>query len=306
MIRYFLKNRNDKILRVIDSPKVGSWISVENPSEKELIDLSEKFNLEADICLDALDPFEVPRIENEEGNNYIFTRFAHKSEDKIVTSPILFIITSKFLITISLEQLPFMTRFINNKIEFLTTQKTKFLIQMFFEIHRDYQRLVNAIHKDIRNLSTDLENINNKDISKFVRFETIFNDFLFGLEPALITLKKLMTGKFVKLFEGDLGLVEELLVDNEQLVAICKSNLKGIVNIRESHSSILNSNLNKTMKLLTALTAILTIPTMIFSFYGMNVALPTQHNPLAFLGIIIFTLIISLGIMTYFIKSDLL
>jgi len=306
MIKYLFKNTKDKLLKTIQKPKTGSWISVENPTEKELLDFSEKFSLEQDICLDSLDPFEVPRIENEEGNTYIFTRFAHKVGDKITTSPILFIITSKFVMTVSSKPLPFLKRFLNNKIEFSTTQKVRFLAQMFSEIHRDYEKLVNSIHRSIRNLSKDLESIDNKDISKFVRFETNFNDFLFGLEPTNITLKKLLSKKFIKLHGDDEDLIEELYIDNEQLMAICESNLKGIVNIRESHSSIVSNNLNKTMKLLTSITVILTIPTMVSSFYGMNVDLPFHSSSLAFLGILTFTLAISFGLLAFFMKRDLL
>lgn len=306
MFEYLFKNRKDKVLKAIKEPRIGAWIKVEDPTEKELLDMSEEFKLESDILLDALDPFEVPRIEEEDGKTYIFTRFAHKSGDKVTTSPILFIITPKYLISISTQPLPFLSRFLNNRIEFYTTQKTKFLVQIFSEIHHDYQRLVNSIHKDIRNLSKDLENIDNKDIGKFVRFETIFNDFLFGLEPTNIALKKLLSGKFVKLYEDDKDLIEELFVDNEQLIALCKSNLKGIVNIRESHSSILTNNLNKTMKLLTSVTVILTIPTMVSSFYGMNVHLPFQENPMAFLGIFLFTIAVSFGLLAIFMKRDLL
>lgn len=306
MIQYLFKNRKDKILRTIDAPRIGVWINIQDPTEKELLDFSEEFNLESDICLDALDPFEVPRIEREDGKTYIFTRFAHKIGERIATSPILFVVTPKYLITISSQPLPFLARILDNKIEFFTTQQTKFLVQIFSEIHRDFQKLVNVIHKDIRNLSKDLESIDNKDINKFVRFETVFNDFLFGLEPANMTLKKLLSGKFVKLYEDDEDLVEELFVDNEQLVAICKSNLKGIMNIRESHSSIISNNLNKTMKLLTSVTVILTIPTMVSSFYGMNVDLPFQNHPFAFLGVFVFTIAVSFGLLAIFMKRDLL
>ena len=101
-------------------------------------------------------------------------------------------------------------------------------------------------------------------------------------------------------------MIEDLLVDHEQLIRICKSNQKGIFNIRESHSSLLSHNLNKTMKLLTSVTVILTIPTMVSSFYGMNVDLPLQGHPLAFLGVLAITTIISISLLVIFNKRDLL
>jgi len=306
MIQHFYRNRKNSRLQLLSEYKVGSWISVEDPTENELIELAKKLNLEEDILLDALDPFEVPRIEKEGATTYVFTRFAHKLGDKITTSPLLIVVSGSFIITISVKTLPFLDKFINGKVEFFTTQRTQLLMLVFVEMHKDYQRLVNAIHKNIRNISSDLEQIDNKDIGTFVKFETLFNDFLFGLEPTNLALKKFASGKFVKLYDEDRDLIEDLLVDNEQLIRICKSNQKGIFNIRESHSSILSNNLNKTMKLLTSLTVILTIPTMVFSFYGMNVGLPFQSHPLAFLLIIAGTLVVSFGLLAAFNKKDLL
>lgn len=306
MIQYLYKNRKNIKLQLLSEYKMGAWISVENPTEQELLTLADRLHLELDILLDALDPFEVPRIEKEGGVTYIFARFAHKNDDKIVTSPVLIVVSDTFLITISLKALPFLDKFLQEKVEFYTTQKTKLLILLFIEMQKDYQRLVNAINKNIRNISLDLDQIDNKEILKIVKFETLFNDFLFGLEPMGIALKKFASGKFLKLYAEDEDLVEELLVDNEQLILLCKTNQKGILNLRESHYSVLSNNLNKTMKLLTSVTVILTIPTMVSSFFGMNVGLPFQENPLAFLLILAITLILSFGLLAFFNKRDLL
>ncbi len=306
MTQFYYRNRKNTKLQELPAYKMGSWINIENPTEQELISLAEELHLETDVLLDALDPFEVPRIEKEDNATYVFTRFAHKSGDKITTSPVLFVVSNSFFMTVSQKPVPFLEKFTQGKISFFTTQKTKLLMLLFVEIHKDYQRLVNAIHKNIRNISSDLEQIDNKDISTFVKFETLFNDFLFGLEPTNLALKKFASGKYVRLYEEDKDLIEDLLIDNEQLIRLCKSNQKGIFNIRESHSSVLSNNLNKTMKLLTSVTVILTIPTMVSSFYGMNVGLPLQDHPLAFLFILAFTLIVSFGLLAVFNKRDLL
>ncbi len=120
MIQYLYKNQNHTKLQLLNDFKVGSWISVEDPTEQELLTLSEKLNLEPDILLDALDPFEVPRIEKEEGITYIFARFAHKNGDKIITSPVLMVVSADFLITVSVKALPFIGQFIQEKVEFYT------------------------------------------------------------------------------------------------------------------------------------------------------------------------------------------
>lgn len=306
MIQYFYKNRNNAKLQQLNECKIGSWISVTDPTEQELLSLAQRLGLEPDILLDALDPYEVPRIEKEDAVTYIFARFAYKNEDKIITSPILIVVSSDFLITISVKALPFLHKFTAEKIEFYTTQKTKLLILLFMEVQKDYERLVNALNKNIRNISSDLDHIDTKEIVTLVKFEALFNDFLFGLEPVGIALKKFASGKYVKLYDEDEDLIEELLVDNEQLILLCRANQKGIHNLRESHYSVLSNNLNKTMKLLTSVTVILTIPTMVSSFFGMNVGLPFQNHPLAFGFVLVITLTLSFGLLAIFNKRDLL
>jgi magnesium transporter len=50
----------------------------------------------------------------------------------------------------------------------------------------------------------------------------------------------------------------------------------------DAFASIISNNLNVVMKRLTALTLLISIPTVVASFYGMNVALPLAEHPLAF------------------------
>ena len=134
----------------------------------------------------------------------------------------------------------------------------------------------------------------------------IHGDKIIGLITKRYLDKKLLTGKYVRLFEEDKELIEDLYLTNEQMVQMCIANVKYLVNIRDSYSTFSSNNLNKTMRFLTAITLILTIPTMVFSFYGMNVQLPISSNPSAFLYIIVGTLTGSVLLLWYFNHQDLL
>jgi magnesium transporter len=126
------------------------------------------------------------------------------------------------------------------------------------------------------------QNITNEDIVRFVTFENALNDFLAALVPTSNILKDLLSGKHLKLHEKDGELVEDLFLANGQLIEICRSTLKNIFNIRNAYSTIMTNDLNRVIKLLTALTIILSVPTIIASIYGMNVVLPLAENNQAF------------------------
>lgn len=306
MTKFYKKSKKDRNFKEQTHFVKHSLVYVEDPSLIELEQLSIDFNLEHNICLDALDIFEVPRIEKEDGVIYLFIRFAQNFSQKVSTHPLLIIIGKDYLMIISVKPLPFFADIIKGYSVGSSLDMIEIISSIFEAVYSEFERQVTAIHKNIRSMSSDLSEIDNKEINEFVKFETIFNDFLFGLEPTVVVLQKLASGKFYKVSPEDKDLIEDLIVDNEQLIRICKNNQKGIVNIRESHSSILSNNLNKTMKLLTSLTLILTIPTMVASFFGMNVPLPLQTHPYAFLGVLGLTIVLSFGLLAVFNKRDLL
>ncbi len=276
------KSLKEPEVKILPEFKPGSWVVVEAPSDSELVAICEEFKLNSDIVRDALDPYEVSRIEQDSGHEYIFTRFVYEKERQYHTCPILVIITDGGIISISREHFSPLDRFQGGQVTFATTQKIKLFIQIFLEAVYDYQRVINTMRKSMRGSTANIEKINNADVVKFVDLENIFNEMLSSLEPTGITLEKLLSGNYLKLYENDKDLVEDLFLTNTQLIKLCVSDLKHITSVREAYGMIISNNLNRTMKLLTALTVIFTVPMIIASLYGMNILLPFQHHQHAF------------------------
>lgn len=307
MIKIYHKTIKDKELNTLDSFKIGSWIYAEDPSEEELESLSKDFSLDFGLLKDAIDPYEVPRLEIDSGKCYVFTRVPHQPEKRVSTAPFLIAVGENFVITVSKEPLSFFKRFIESQIPFATTQKTKFFLQIFSEITAAYNHQLTSISRNVRGVGVQLENISNKEIVQFITFESILNDFLAALIPTNAVLNNLLSGssagKTLELYEEDKELIEDLFLGNNQLIELCKANLQTIVNIREACATIMTNNLNRVIKLLAALTIIITVPTTIINFYSMNVALPFAHSPWAFWFIITVTLVIASVLLGIFIKK---
>lgn len=285
--------------------RVGSWVHVDAATDVELAEVQARFKLDENIVSDALDEFEIPRIEKSDGKTYLFTRYAYGPTSSVKTAPLLIVVGPDFFLTITPKTITSLSAFVQRG-DFCTTQKTKLLIQLLLQLDTDFEKFIKTISKDIHRVTAHIEEIDNKVLITFVNYEYMFNDFLFGLRPDNNSLEKLLTGKYVRLFEEDKELIEDLYLTNEQMVQMCIANVKYLVNIRDSYSTISSNNLNKTMRFLTAITLILTIPTMVFSFYGMNVQLPISSNPSAFLYIIVGTLTGSVLLLWYFNHQDLL
>jgi len=285
MIKYYYKSLRTQQVQELDEPKRGSWVYVEAPSHRELIELADKYNLELGHLEDAQDEEEMPRLEKEGDHIYIFVRFAYRNADGVVaTAPLLFIFAGETLITISLVRPPFLDRFMSGRVDFATTQRAKLMLQALHLIVDQYDNFINTTSKQIKLIRSRLRGheIRNQDFIDFVTIEDELNEFLSALQPTNATLRRLLLGRHVPLFEEDQDIIEDLLLNNEQSIEACSSNIKSIINIRAAYSSISSNNLNRTIKILTVVTVLLQIPNVFTSFYGMNVALPFMHRAWAY------------------------
>lgn len=289
MYNIYFRSVKELKLNKIDTIRVGSWINVCNPSQEEIEIIVKDTKIDKSLILDALDQYEVPRVEQKRGIIYVFARYPEEKKGEITTSPLLIAIGKDFVLTLSKEACSFLDFFISNDKKLYTTQKIKFFLMIFFAINKEYNNILININKKIRSIKFRLEKISKSDIVQFIDFEKVLNDFLSALEPIKPVLQNLLNGRHLDLYEEDKNLIEDLFFGNNQLIEMSKSTLRHVVNIRDAYSNILTHDLNRVIKVLTVMTIILTIPTMIFSFFGMNVRLPFSDSHFGTLGIILFT-----------------
>jgi len=303
MLHILHKSIKEDKPNILKEFKTGSWVILEEPTEVEIQTATTMLGLDVDLMQDARDPYEVPRIEKENGITYVFTRIPEedKKGKEIVTIPIMLVIGRNFVLMFFQRKSDFVKNTLMGNFQFNTTQKAKLVFQVFAQINKMYSTFLREINKKVRSATVDFRKIRNNDIIRFVQFEATINDFMAALVPTNILLKDLLAGKFITLYETDEDLIEDIMLSNGQLIETCRANLKNIVNIRDSYSTIMTNNLNRVIRLLTALTVILTIPTIVASLFGMNVALPFIGNPDAFW--IILGIVVVLSGLTLFIFS---
>jgi magnesium transporter len=298
MIKYYYKNLRSPSVEELQDYRRSAWVYVEAPEEAELSWLSSRFGLEEGHLQDAVDADEMPRLEKEGDKSYIFVRFAYKNAaGEQSTAPLLLIFSETELITISPARLPAMDVFLKDKIAFTTTQRAKLVLQILQQISDQYDALVSGISRQIKNIRARLRNqdkeLADQDFINFVMIEDELNEFLSSLLPTNATLRRLLRGRYIPLFEEDQDIVEDLLLDNEQSIEACNSSIKSIVGIRDAHSSISANRLNRTMKILAVATIGIAIPSLFFGMYSMNVAMPLENRPYMFWVVLAFTIAVT-------------
>lgn len=304
MISIFYKKNETESLEKLTSFATHTWVSLEEPTNTELHQVAEHFSLDESILQDALDVNELPRVDVEDGVLYIFTRFVFGHGTHITSSPIMIALKESNLITISPKPFPRLERFLNGKVAFSTSNPALLLVKILRQVSFTHTASLNTLGKRIFSISKNVEKIRNKDIVQFVSYENILNDINSALVRNDTIYRNILSGRVLKLSEDDQDIIEDLTLENGQNMQIAKDNIRNLVNIREAYSTILTNNLNYVIKLFTTLTIVLTIPTILGTLYGMNVPLPFQENPYAFLGIILFSVVIVTGLLFIFRRKD--
>lgn len=281
IVNYFNNQKTE--LTKLDQPKAGCLVYIENPTVEEMNTLEREHGLDPDLLKDGLDPNEAPRVEVWEKKVYIYSRHVLPATEKRTTTPVLIVFGVDMLYVVALEPFMELEKMLSSG-SLTTSKRAQTMLQILSSINKGYKVSINAIAKRIWQIRSQLNKaqIDNRDFISFIDLEEDLNDFLLALEPMNTQLNHLLTGKFIKLYEDDKDLMEDLELGSEELISQAESQLRTIRNIREAYSTITANNLNRVFKLMTSITILMGIFTLITGFYSMNIALPAGHNPNAF------------------------
>lgn len=304
MIHHYLRSNPEEQLTEVETTVPGVWTHVAGHSDEEIAAVIAQYDLEETIVEDIKDFFEVPRFEIEEGKAYFFTRYPYDVKDHdIDTAPILFILDGTSLITIAEQEVPFLKAFTEGRRRYVTTENTQLFLELLTELMVAYERKLTRTRKVVYRDMGRVRTIRGKDLQRLVFVEQELNEMISALVPTNVWFQQLTKGHHIRFKDEDKELLEDLLIECGQLIDSAKSILKTIQNIRGASEAILTQGLNNTIRTLTAVTIVLTIPTLVSSLFGMNVPLPLQDYPHAFwmvLGIIM----TGVGVTVYFFNKN--
>lgn len=265
-----------------------------SPSEDELEALARDMKLDLDLLHDAVDIYEAPRIETDDGNVYIYTRYCYPEGKEIATEPLLIVYTHDQLITIMRTDSGVLNRLTRGSIEVLTTQKTKTLMLFLEEVNRSYRLHINMVSKKTLQIRAQMRQneLSNRDFVSIIEIEEDLNEFLTALQPQATVLNVLLNGRFIRLYEDDKDMIEDLRLGAAELIELAKSRSQALANIRQAYDTIATTNLNQTFKRLTSIAIFFSIPTIIGGLWGMNVAVPMEKNPDAFIYVLLLIVVV--------------
>mgnify|MGYP001810125437 CR=1 FL=1 len=294
MIEYYKRTISQNELKKIEDFKVGSWINVIAPNHDELALLAKNHNLDIELLEEGLDDNELPRIDFDQGNNYIYVKSGHKDKNKLLT--ILIVIGEDFILTLSKHKVPEFDLLISKSVKIVTTQRLKTLISMLYLIDQGIEKDVLNVVKTVQQKKKSSKDLKEKDIDDLLDFEDYLNNLVSMYYYTSLLYSKLT--KHLNFLEDDRLLLQDLIVETEEGLNLCKNSLKTISNIRNNYSIVLSNKLNRSIQILTLFTIAINIPAAIGGIYGMNIGLPFQNSPFAFIYVMC---IIAILITSFFI-----
>ena len=301
------------MLKIYKTSAVEKWIDLIMPAPDEIDKVANRTGVDKDLIMKLLDTEELPRVEQEDNATLIVIDIPYlenEGEHKYKTYPLGIIITNNnYIITVSVKKTTLLNDFKRNKVkDFRTAKKTRFLIQILLKSASNYLKALKEINTDIETKEKVLKkSTENKDLIELLDIEKTLVYFMTSLKANDAVLEKLAKGIILPLYEGDLDLLEDAIIENKQAIEMSGIYKDILSSITDTYATIISNNLNIAMKFLAAATIVLSIPTMISSFLGMNVSLGSFANKdNAFILVLIIAVVVSLLVALLLKKKNML
>lgn len=288
MIKYYKSVEGH--LDEIETVEAGCWISVVSPTETEISDLEDDLGIDRDYVRAALDEEEPSRIEADDGVTLIVVDYPVAETDNnpdrtllYSTTPMSIIITKDNVVTVSAKENSVLDDIAKGVVKGVFPHlKTRFVFTILLRIAARYLQYLKQINKIASYVEGTLyRSMKNKGLIQLYGLEKSLVYFSTSLKANETILDKLMRGRFLKLYEEDQDLLDDVLIEVRQAIEMTNIYSNILSGTMDTFASIISNNLNIVMKRMTTFTIIIAVPTIVFSFYGMNINENAGGLPLA-------------------------
>ena len=296
-------------LQTLESTTNGCWIKAIDPTPEEITQLVD-WGIEPELITYSLDQDEMARVERDEGYTLILLRIPHFQGEThdipYATVPMGIIIKENLIATICRHDSHITRILTNGKYRgFKTAKRYRFVLYVLLETATRYLTYLREINRAVDYVEDQLEkSTRNRELLQLLKYQKSLVYFTTALHSNEVMMERLQRMRMFNQYDEDEDLLEDVITENQQAIQVSNINAEILSGLMDAFASIISNNLNVVMKVLTALTIIVSVPTIVSSFFGMNVQLPFGEHPLAYVGILIISLILSFGTAYIFFRRD--
>jgi magnesium transporter len=295
-------------LEQLDSMANGTWVKAVDPTPEEIQKLVD-WGIDADYINYSLDLDEMPRMERDEEYTFILLRIPHsqpESDIPFITIPLGIMIKGNTVVTICRYDKEMFKILANGKYRLLKTGKRyRFALYIFLETATRYLMHLREINRMTEAIEDQLQkSTRNREVLELLKYQKSLTYFATALRSNEVMMERVQRTQIFNYYEDDQDLLEDVLTENQQAIQMTNINTEILSSMMDAFASIISNNLNGVMKALAAITIIINVPAVVAAFYGMNVALPGETHPLAFLTVIGISLALTAIAIFIFYKRD--
>ena len=305
--------RTESGLETLEQPLNNSWVNVIDPTPEEIEKLVS-WGLPHDFVTYPLDMDERARTEREDdGTLLILLRIPFfqglNADVPYISMPLGVITTARFIVTICRAQNDILQEFVSGRVRGLETGKrNRFILRLLLYTANRYLSYLREINKVVDTVEDRLQlSQRNRELLELLKYQKSLVYFTTALKSNELVMERLQRWQFFRMYSEDEDLLEDVITENQQAIEMVNISTNILSSTTDTFASIISNNLNAVMKFLASATIVVNLPTIVYSFFGMNVDLPFQQNivyPYAYLIILGISIAISLVVILMFIRRD--
>ncbi len=299
----------DQGLEVVPEICKGCWINATDPTPEEIAGL-RGLGVPPEFITYPLDVDERARVEKEDGETMIVLRIpfarGQAADIPFTTIPLGIVLDGQWILTICKHDTEILREFVAGRIRsFSTGKRNRFVLHLLLYTATRYLNHLREINRAVDQLEDQLErSMRNHALMGLLKYQKSLVYFTTALRSNQVMLERLQRSQFFKTYPDDEDLLEDVITENQQAIEMTNIASDILSSMMDAFASIISNNMNIVIKLLTAVTIVLTLPTLISSFYGMNVTLPLQDWPYTAWLILAASVGMALLVVRVFVKRD--
>jgi magnesium transporter len=273
----------------------GCWIDARNVSKPDLERLEHEFGIAGELLTDIMDADEQARIEKEDDYTALIVRLPVYDEAYEVcffTLPLGIILFSDKIVTICQRSSDALDDLLKNRIRgFSIRNKSAFILNLLGRAAFTFLKSLKELNKRTNSIERELQkSVKNNELIQLLSLQKSLVYFTTSIKTNELLLEKLQKSPLLRFKEDEKDLLEDVVTENKQAIEMANIYSSILTGTMDAFASVISNNLTIVMKRLTIVSIVLMIPTLIYSFYGMNLDLPFQHSPVTSWGVLALSL----------------
>lgn len=288
----------------------GCWINLIDPTPEEIESVTA-LGIPQDFITYPLDVDERPRTEREDDGKILIVikvpLYVGPTVDvPYTTIPLGFVITDRAIVTVCRHSHDIIQEFTSGRVRGLSTSKrNRFILKVLLSTANKYLVYLRDINRTVDLLEDKTQSaMRNKEVLELLKFQKSLVYFTTALKSNELVLERLHRSQLFKMYPDDEDLLEDVITENQQAIEMVNISNNILSSMMDAFASIISNNLNVVMKFLASMTIVMSIPTIITSFFGMNVDLPFDHLGAAWLIVIGISVGVGALVTLVFMKRD--